>query len=127
MRAAAAIGSEKHRVAAKISSGCASSLLCIVSVLIVLQLVSEVVMQAKQNWKQRRGGSDPNPNASARYMQHTGMILSGFARVVKYMYKYGRTLYGSYFNAVLLRLVTERHRWPWLTLLSGPPNGKKSH
>jgi hypothetical protein len=48
MRAAAAIGSEKHRVAAKISSGCASSLLCIVSVLIVLQLVSEVVMQAKQ-------------------------------------------------------------------------------
>jgi hypothetical protein len=28
------------------------------------------------------GDSDPNPNVSARYIQHTGMILSGFARVV---------------------------------------------
>jgi hypothetical protein len=108
MRAAAAMGPEKHGVVAKVSSRCASSLLCIVLVLIVLQLVSEVVMRAKQNWKERRGGSDPNPNASARCLQHTDMILSGFARVVKYMYKHGHILNGSYFHAVL---PIERHRW----------------
>jgi hypothetical protein len=40
-------------VVAKASSGCASSLLCIVSVLIVLRLISEVVMQARKSGRSK--------------------------------------------------------------------------
>jgi hypothetical protein len=53
MRIGPAIGSENHGVVAKVSSGCASSLLCIVSVLIVLRLVSEVVMQARKSGRSK--------------------------------------------------------------------------